>query len=334
VPLPPSLRLSVYTDYSGPTLSTLPKLRVGFVILLTVSSASFSLLYWASHRPHRVCRGSTAGKLLSLAHAVAAALDIHTLLQELISQRVFMDAYTDSAPAYDLITSFKDPADISGKRDLYMLRRALLDGTLSEINHVSGSDNPADAFSKPMFSRPSPHVSLSRALSSGALSTPLDSLTTTQGYRTTPLPGPSLLYFASAPPPAPQHPHPRRHAGKCTRVIINPHRPTHPRRPPRHPATHAKSGCALRWTTHPHRRPRREVSTVHDSFFLGSALASIAPSSLICMSLISPDAPTRPLPSAFIITTPTLTSAGRRANLLTHFTIGRPDLAIGPEQRD
>jgi len=73
---------------------------------------------------------------------------------------------------------------------------------------------------------------------------------------------------------------------------------------------------------------------VHDSFFLGSALASIATSSLICMSLISPDAPTRPLPSAFTITTPTLTSAGRRANLLTHFTIGHPDLAIGPEQRD
>jgi len=65
-----------------------------------------------------------------------------------------MDAYTSSAPAYDLIMSFKDPADMSGKKKFCMLRRALLDGTLSKINHVHGADNPADALTKPTLSRP------------------------------------------------------------------------------------------------------------------------------------------------------------------------------------
>jgi len=198
---PASLRISVYADYSGSTLFPLPKRHVGFLVLLTDSYARCSLLHWASHCPHRVCRGSTVGELLPLADAVAAALDVRTLIQELLSQRVPMDAYTDSAPAYDLITSFKDPADMTGKNDLYMLRRALLDGTLSEINHVLGSDNPADALSKPTFSRPPPRPSLSWALASGSLSTPVVTHTTMEGYRTSPRPG--LNQPCSAPAPRP-----------------------------------------------------------------------------------------------------------------------------------
>jgi len=183
---PSSLRLFIYADYSGSTLSPLPRRQVGSLVLLTDASARFCLLHLASHRPHRVCRGSTAGELLALADAVAAALDVRLLLHELLSRRIPMDAYTDSATAYVLVTSFKDPADMSGKNDLYMLRRALLAGTLSEINHIRGADNPTDALSKPTFSRPPPNSALSTALASGTLSTPIVAHTTTDGYRTAP----------------------------------------------------------------------------------------------------------------------------------------------------
>jgi len=180
---PSSLRLSIYADYSGSTLSPLPRRQVGYLVLLTDASARFCLLHWASHGPHRVSRGSTAGDLFALADAVPAALDVRLLLHELLSRRIPMDAYIDSATAYELGTSFKDPAEISGKNDLYMLRRALLAGTLSEINHICGADNPADALSKPTFSRPPPKSALSTALASGNLSTPIVAHATTDGYR-------------------------------------------------------------------------------------------------------------------------------------------------------
>jgi len=189
---PSSLRLSVYADYSGSTLSPLPHRLVGYLVLRTDASARFCLLHWASHRPHCVCRGSTAGELLALADAVAAALDVRLLLHELLSRRIPMDAYTDSATAYELVTSFKDPADMSGKNDLSMLRRALLAGNLSEINHIRGAENPADALSKPTFSRPPPNSALSAALASGTLSTPIVAHTTTDGYCTAPRSGLTL----------------------------------------------------------------------------------------------------------------------------------------------
>jgi len=71
----PSLQVSFFADYSGSATSPLPKRQIGYLVALVDSSHRFSLLHWASHRPHRVCRGSCAGELLALADAVAAALD-------------------------------------------------------------------------------------------------------------------------------------------------------------------------------------------------------------------------------------------------------------------
>jgi len=273
-----SLRLSVYMDYSGSMLSPLPTRQIGFIILLMDSSAHFLLHPWASHRPHRVCRCSTAGELLALAGAVAAALDIRTLLQELLSQRVPMDAYTDSAPAYDLITSFKDPADMSGKNDLYMLRRVLLGGTLSEISQVHGSDNPADALSKPTFSCPPPNASLSWALTSGSLFTPVVTHTMTEGYSKSLRPGLNLPCSAPAtPPPARTPSHAATRGSVPAKPSIRSARRTHADRHGTPPTTHRQG---TPWDGHPTppRRPSREVATLHDSFCLGTALASIAPS--------------------------------------------------------
>jgi len=186
---PASIRLSVYAVYSGSTLSPVHMRQVGYLVLLTDDSHRFSLLHWASHLSHRVCRGSTAGELLALADAVAASLDVRQLLQELFSVRVPLDEYTDSATAYELVTSFKDPADMSGKNDHYLLRRALLPGTICEFNHVHGHHNSADALSKPTFSRPPPNASLADEPRTGRLHTAVVAHTTTAGYRDTPRPG-------------------------------------------------------------------------------------------------------------------------------------------------
>jgi len=184
-----SLRLSVYADYSGSTLSPVHMRQVGYLVLLTNDSHRCSLLHWASHRPHRVCRGSTAGELLALADAVAASLDVRQLLQELFSVRVPLDENTDSATAYELVTSFKDPADMSGKNDHYMLRRALLSGTIYEVNHVHGHHNSADALSKPTLARPPPNASLADELRTGRHHTAVVAHSTTAGYHDTPCPG-------------------------------------------------------------------------------------------------------------------------------------------------
>jgi len=185
----PSLRLSIYADYSGSAKSPPGKRQVGYLAALTDNTHRFSLLHWASHGPRRVCRGSTAGELLALADAYAASLDVRLHLQELLDQRIPIDAYTDSATTYELVTSFKDPADMSGKNDLHLLRRALLGGDLAEVNHIHGHHNPADALSKPSFSRPAPTAALSDALTSGTLDTPVVSHTTTDGYGNQPRAG-------------------------------------------------------------------------------------------------------------------------------------------------
>jgi len=183
-----SLLVQVYADYSGSAVSPLHRRQVGYLVALADASHRFALLHWASHRPRRVCRGSCAGELLALADAVAAALDARLLLQELLSRRVPMAAYTDSSAAYDLITSFKDPSDMTGKNDLFMLRRALLDGTLRALHLVDGALNPADALSKPTFARPAPNSALADALSSALLRTPSRAHTTSADYRNAPRP--------------------------------------------------------------------------------------------------------------------------------------------------
>jgi len=188
----PSLRLSIYADYSGSATSPPGKRQVGYLAALTDDTHRFSLLHWASHHPRLVCSGSTAGELLALADAYAASLDVRLFLQELLNQRIPIDAYTDSAMTYELVTSIKDPADMSGINDLHLLRRALLGGDLAEVNHIHGNDNPADALSKPSFSRPAPIAALSTALTSGTLTTPVVTHTTTDGYRNQPRAGINL----------------------------------------------------------------------------------------------------------------------------------------------
>eukprot|EP00168_Porphyra_purpurea_P020197 TRINITY_DN8404_c0_g1_i1.p2 TRINITY_DN8404_c0_g1~~TRINITY_DN8404_c0_g1_i1.p2 ORF type:complete len:172 (+),score=17.23 TRINITY_DN8404_c0_g1_i1:463-978(+) len=167
----------------------MPIRQVGYLVLVTDASTKFSLLHWTSHRPRRDCRGSTAGELFALADAVAAALDIRILQHKLLDRRIPMNAYTDSATSYELVTSFRDPTDMSGENDLYKLRRALLTGIFSEINHVRGADNPADALSKPTFSRTPLDSALSAALTPGTIKRPVVAHTTTEGYRTSPRSG-------------------------------------------------------------------------------------------------------------------------------------------------
>eukprot|EP00170_Pyropia_yezoensis_P006207 contig_25257_g6226 len=173
-----SLRVAVYADYSGSTVSAFAIHQVGYIIVLTDSTHRFAPLHWASHRPSRVRRGTTAGELLALADAVAAALDIRQLLEELMDQQNPPRAYTDSATLYNIVTSFLDPADMSGKNDLLILRRSLLTGVIAELNHIPGEHNPADPLSKPTFSLPAPNNALSVALATGLLHPSVTSTTT------------------------------------------------------------------------------------------------------------------------------------------------------------
>ena len=180
---PATLQVSVFVDYSGSAVSPLTKRQVGYLIALVDASHRFSLLHWASYRPHGVCRGSCAGELLDLADAMAAALHVRLLLQELLSRRVPMAAYTDSSAAHDLITSFKDRTDMTGKNDLFMLRRALLNGTIRALHLVHGAHNPADALSKRTFARPAPNDALNEALSTSMLRPVICAHTTSADYR-------------------------------------------------------------------------------------------------------------------------------------------------------
>jgi len=186
----PSLQVSIFADDSGSAVLPLPRPQTGYLVALCDSSRRFSLLHWASQRPHRVCRGSCAGELFSLADAVAAALDVRLLLQELLSRRGLMGAYTDSSAAYDLIRSLKDPKDMTCKNDLFMRRRALIDGTLRALHLVLGAQNPADAHSKPTYARPAPNNALNEALTSGMLRSPMRAHTTSASYRNAPRPPP------------------------------------------------------------------------------------------------------------------------------------------------
>ena len=188
-------------NYSGSAVSPLHKRQLGFLIAMADNTRRFSLLHWATHRPHRVCRGSCAGELLSLADPVAAALDIRLLLQELLFRRVPLAANTDSSAAYELVTSFRDPTDMSSKNDLFMLRRALLHGTMQSFHLITGDSNPAYALSKPTFPRPAPNQALTTTLSSGFLRPTARAHTTSTSYRNEPR-RPQSVYCVT-PRPAP-----------------------------------------------------------------------------------------------------------------------------------
>jgi len=99
-----------------------------------------------------------------------------------------MAAYTDSSAAYDLITSLKDPTDMTGKNGLFMLRRALPDGTVRALHLVHGAHNHADALSKPTYARPAPNAAVNDALSSGMLRPMIRAYTTSADYRNAPHP--------------------------------------------------------------------------------------------------------------------------------------------------
>ena len=102
---------------------------------------------------------------------------------------------------------------MSGKNDLYLLCRALLGGGLAEVNHIHGRDNPAEALSKPSFSRSAPTAALSTALTSGILTTPVVSHTTTDdrcgnasALVPPPPPCPPPLPTSGSPAPPPSRP--------------------------------------------------------------------------------------------------------------------------------
>jgi len=77
---------------------------------------------------------------------------------------------------------------MTGKNDLFMLRRALLDGTTRASHLVHGAHNPADALSKPTYARPAPNDALNEALSSGMLRPLIRGHTTSADYRSPPRP--------------------------------------------------------------------------------------------------------------------------------------------------
>jgi len=162
---PATLRIDVYADYSGSSSSPLGRRQLGYLVTMTDQSDSFSALHWASHKPHRVL-----------------------LLQEVLSQRVPLHAYTDSSAAYDMTTFFRDPTDMTRKKDLFMLRRALLAGTIVALHLAHGAHNPADALSKSTYARPPPNDAFDRALASGTMRAPTRSSTASIEYRNTPRP--------------------------------------------------------------------------------------------------------------------------------------------------
>ena len=119
----------------------------------------------------------------------------------MLSWRVPLHAYTDSSASYDMTTSFRDPTDMTSKNDLFMLRRALLAGTIAALHLVLGAHNPADALSKPTYARPPPSDALDRALASGTLRAPTRSSTSSTEYRNSPRPPAQSLSPPSAATP-------------------------------------------------------------------------------------------------------------------------------------
>jgi len=112
-----------------------------------------------------------------------------------------MAADTDSSAAYDLITSFKDPTDMTCKNDHFMLRHALLNGTLRALHPVHVDHNSSDALSKPTYAPTAPNDALDIALSSGILRALVRAHTTSATYRNASRPSPRFACHACPPPP-------------------------------------------------------------------------------------------------------------------------------------
>lgn len=98
-------------------------------------------------------------------------------------------AYMDSATGYNLVTSVKDPSDLTRKSDLLTLQRALLDSTMVTIHYKLGDHKPADALFKPTWSRPKPKNALKLTLRTGLLDSATTSHTSSDTYRNAPRDG-------------------------------------------------------------------------------------------------------------------------------------------------
>lgn len=140
--------------------------------MLADSSSRFSHILWASNKPKRVCRGTGAGELVAFADGINASIGVHTLLQETLSRRIPMSAYTDATSFHDICSGFREAADLQGQPDVYFVRQMLLRGHLNELNRIDGTDNPADATTndtKSLHGNIRPNRILQGALLSGRL---------------------------------------------------------------------------------------------------------------------------------------------------------------------
>ena len=111
------------------------------------------------------------------------------MLAELLMRSAPITAYTDSAAAYNGVVGYREPAELLSKPDAVLVRQALLQGTVAEVCRVDSSDNPADALSKPSFLGVKPNPTLTAALASGTLRTPIRATTTSVSARNSPRAG-------------------------------------------------------------------------------------------------------------------------------------------------
>jgi len=176
-----TLRIAAYADYSGSPQTPAHRHHQGHPIVATDASHLFALLHWESGRPRRTVHSTGGGELLALADALQDAVDIRALLAELLDRHIPISVHTDAATA--CVVGFKEPSELLRKPDAVLVRQALLHGTLAEVCRLGSADNPADALSEPSFLRVKPNPTLSTALASGYLHTPIRATTTSASAR-------------------------------------------------------------------------------------------------------------------------------------------------------
>lgn len=94
-----TLRILAFSDYSGSPETPARRHHQGHLIVLTDASHRFAPLHWGSRRPRRTVHSTGGGELLALADAISDAVDIRSLLQELLAQPIPITAFSDAAAA-------------------------------------------------------------------------------------------------------------------------------------------------------------------------------------------------------------------------------------------
>eukprot|EP00171_Calliarthron_tuberculosum_P022845 IDg22845t1 len=114
------------------------------------SGSKFHALAWLSRKQRRMSTSSTSGETIAAVTAVGCAMSVSTAYSNATGIRLPITLAVDSRGLHRCMATHSQPRDRSVVAEVHRLRLQHMDGSIDRIVWVPGTENPADALTKPL----------------------------------------------------------------------------------------------------------------------------------------------------------------------------------------